>query len=519
MLLWLPWRAATTPDRTALVAPDGESFSYAELNLRADGMARALSSSGVAKGDRVALLLPNSATFAALIHASMRLGAILVPLNLRLTPAELAWQVEDADARLLLCDATTLPTALMVGERASGVRVMRVDAQDARESEPEGMSGSARPHDIPSLLDVTRERTTILREMADPDEPLAIVYTSGTSGRPKGAILGYSNFWWSAMGSALNLGIHAGDRWLAPLPLFHVGGLSVITRSAIYGTTAVLHDGFDVDRVNDALEDDGITIVSLVPTMLGRILDARDDRPAPPRLRCVLLGGGPAPRSLLERCATVGIPVSLTYGLTEACSQVATLAPSDALQKLGSSGKPLYPTRLRIARDDGSDAAAGEGGEILVSGPTVTRGYWNRPDATATAFRDGWLRTGDVGMLDADGYLFVLDRRDDLIVTGGENVYPAEVESVLLAHDEVAEVAVIGVPDAEWGQRVVALARVTEGSDITLESLRDLCAGRIARYKLPVELRITHHPLPRTATGKLSRRLARELWEDGTDND
>ena len=481
LLLWLPWRAAATPDRLALVAPDGSRLTYEELNARADDVARRLAALGVRGGDRVGVFLPNGALFAEVVHACMRLGAVLLPLNLRLTPGELAWQVRDAGARVVLCAPNTDARAAELRALAPEVSAVHIE-------------------------EVTPAVDAQLGDRTAPNDPLAIVYTSGTTGAPKGAVLTWSNFWWSAMGSALNLGIQEGDRWLAPLPLFHVGGLSVLTRSAIYGTAAVLHDGFDAERVSAALDDERITLVSLVPTMLHRLLEVRGDRPSPASLRCVLLGGGPAPRALLERCAAIGVPVSQTYGLTECCSQVATLAPRDALRKLGSAGGPLYPNELRVVDGAGGDPLPGEGGEILVRGPIVTAGYWNRPDATERAFMDGWFRTGDFGTLDEEGYLYVLDRRDDLIVTGGENVYPAEVEGVLLAHPCVAEAAVIGESDAEWGQRVVAVVRLADGADPSVaDQLQTHCRSSLAAYKVPREVRVSEVPLPRTASGKLRR--------------
>ena len=496
LLLWLPWRAAATPHRLALVAPDGSRLTYAELLARADEMALALLALGVRAGDRVGVFLPNGVAFASVVHACMRLGAVLLPLNVRLTPGELAWQVSDAGARVVVC-ATSTESRL--GEaRARLPDLVLVHADEPTHSRTSWNTASA--------------AGAPLRDRTDAHEPLAIVYTSGTTGAPKGAVLTYSNFWWSAVGSALNLGVHDDDRWLAPLPLFHVGGLSVLTRSAIYGTTAVLHDGFDAARVNAAIDDERITLVSLVPTMLHRLLEARGERPAPESLRCVLLGGGPAPRTLLERCAALCIPVSQTYGLTEGCSQVATLSPRDALRKLGSAGRPLYSSELRVVDADGRDPSPGMGGEILIRGPIVTPGYWKRPDATARAIVDGWLHTGDFGTLDEDGYLYVLDRRDDLIVTGGENVYPAEVEGVLSAHPRVAEAAVIGESDAEWGQRVVAIVRLVDGeaADRALaEELRAHCRASLAAYKVPREVRITEAPLPRTASGKVRRGVLR----------
>ncbi len=472
------------------MAPDGSRFTYAELHARADELALALAALGVRAGERVGVLLPNGAAFAAAVHACMRLGAVLLPLNLRLTPGDVAWQLGDAGARVVLCTAST--ESLLVDARTRLPELVAVDA-----GEPTRLATRARTAPAAGAM---------LRDHADARDALAIVYTSGTTGQPKGAVLSYANFWWSAVGSALNLGVRDDDRWLAPLPLFHVGGLSVLTRSAIYGTTAVVHHGFDAERVSATLDAERITLVSLVPTMLHRLLELRRDRPAPASLRCVLLGGGPAPRALLERCSALGIPVSQTYGLTECCSQVATLAPSEALNRPGSAGRPLYPNEVRIVDGGNRDVQPGAGGEIVVRGPIVTPGYWNRADATARAIVHGWLHTGDFGTLDEDGFLYVLDRRDDLIVTGGENVYPAEVEGVLSAHPYVTEAAVIGESDAEWGQRVVAVVRLAEGAGPGMaEELRAHCRASLAAYKVPREVRIAETPLPRTASGKVRR--------------
>lgn len=497
MLLWLPWRAAATPQRLALVAPDGARLSYAELHERSDAVARQLVAQGVRANDRVGVLLPNSTEFATIAHAVMRLGAVLLPLNLRATSRELAWQLSDAGVRVLACAASTAVAATTVTSHVPNVAIVRIGDDDV---DAAGLMARITPPAVPHEMP--------FRDRAPADDPMAIVYTSGTTGTPKGAILTYDNFWWSAMGSALNLGIREDDRWLAPLPLFHVGGLSVLTRSAIYGTTAVIHDGFDAARVNATIDRERITMVSLGPTMLGRLLDDRGATPFPQSLRCVLLGGGPPSAELIERCVAMGVPVAQTYGLTESCSQATTLPPGEATRRPGSAGRPLYPTEIRVVRDEGDDAGAGEAGEILLRGPAVTPGYWNDPEATARALADGWLRTGDIGQLDDDGYLYMLDRRDDLIVSGGENVYPAEVEDALLSHPAVAEVAVIGVADEEWGQRVVAVVRLTtsgvteqpDGNELQLH-----CRTLLAGYKLPREIRFTTQPLPRTASGKVKR--------------
>ncbi|MDQ6738594.1 MAG: o-succinylbenzoate--CoA ligase, partial [Gemmatimonadota bacterium] len=465
----------------------------AQLDHDATELARRLASAGVGEGDRVAMLQHNSAWAALLIHAVMRLGATLMPVNLRLTPSEIAWQLCDCDARLLVVDDPTASLGESVREIVPGIRIA---------------STSAVPGNPDESLQGFPQADVALRSYHDTSSVLAIVYTSGTTGQPKGAMLTVGNFWWSALGSALNIGNDPRDRWLACLPLFHVGGLSIVLRAAIYGIAIVVHDGFDADAVNAAIDNDDVTVVSVVAVMLQRMLEAHGGQPYPDTLRCVLLGGGPAPLPLLERCADLRIPVAQTYGLTETTSQLATLAPADALRKIGSAGRPLYPNLIRIAAD-GRDAAPGEAGEILVRGPVVMAGYVGQAEATAHAVVDGWLHTGDAGSLDDDGFLYVLDRRNDLIITGGENVYPAEVESALLSHPSVVEAGVVAVSDATWGQSVAAFVRVsdieaTESAELE-RSLRTHLEGVLAVFKRPRRYFVVGEPLPRTASGKLRR--------------
>jgi O-succinylbenzoic acid--CoA ligase len=448
-------QAKENPDRIALVAGD-KAWSYADLDREVNSGARRLASLGVGSGDRVCTRLQNGPLAAALPHAVMRLGAQLVPLNTRLTHDEIQWQVNDVSPRLIIDDSFDFG---------------RVS-----------------------------EKSVDLKSEYDLDETLAIIYTSGTTGTPKGAMLSIGNFWWSALGSAFNLENRDDDKWLACMPLFHVGGLSIVMRSAIYGITAVVHDGFDAGRVNASIDHEGITIVSLVAVMLERLLDERQGRPFPDSLRCILLGGGPASPELLARCTASGAPVVQTYGLTEACSQVATVPLAEAGKRAGSAGKVLHPNEIDISSD----------GEILVRGPIVMKGYYNNPEATSRSIVDGWLHTGDAGRIDADGYLYVLDRRSDLIVTGGENVYPAEVEAVLTAHPGVIDAAVIGVADPTWGQRVVAVVRVSD--ETNADALTDHCRGRLAGFKRPSEFQFVHEALPRTASGKLRRAEIREKF-------
>ena len=478
MVDWLAHRADALPSAVALIDDAGE-HTYAELDSRVDRVASALWRRGIRRGDRVAMLAWNAPDVVELIHAVARLGATLVPLNARLRAGELAFQLRDADVAVFIADAALAQTA---GEAAAEAGLPGPLVFPLGE---EGLAGFERAG------------------VRDADDPLCIMYTSGTTGLPKGVVLTYGNFFASAAGSAFNLGVLPGDRWLACLPLFHVGGLSIVIRSALYGTTAVLHRQFDERAVSASLRNDGVTHISVVATMLQRLLDI-DPAPCPAQLRVVLAGGGPVPEPLLERAATLGYPVVQTYGLTETASQVATLAPADAIARLGSAGKPLVTTQLRI------DARPGEAGEILVAGPVVTPGYFRRPEATRAAIRDGWLHTGDIGRLDRDGYLYVLDRRDDLIVSGGENVYPAEVEAVILRHPGVREAAVVGLPDAAWGQVVAAAVVAEDGFDAA--GLKEWMRAHIAGYKVPVRIEKVAS-LPMTASGKVQRRLVRELLE------
>jgi O-succinylbenzoic acid--CoA ligase len=433
---WLAKRAETSPDRLAIAA-GGREVDYAGLERLAASAARRLAARGVRRGQTVALAMPAGLEFAVALHALSKLGAVALPLNMRLAPPEQKRILDQAKPFLVLDTDTEL-----TGTEA----------------------------DMPLLGE------------HDTEETHCLVYTSGTSGHPKPVSLTYGNHLWSALGSGFNLGIDPADRWLCCLPLYHVGGLSILLRSALYGTAALVHDGFDTDRVAESLERDGVTIVSLVSTLLARLLEAGADVSGP---RVILVGGGPVPRAVLEEAIARGATVVQSYGLTEAGSQVTTLAPADAVRKLGSSGRPLLPTRLRI-----SD------GEIMVAGPTV---------APACLEDDGWLHTGDLGRIDEEGYLWVEGRADDLIVTGAENVSPAEVEAVLLDHPEVAEAAVIAREDAEWQRAVTALVVPREGATPSAEDLAAHCRESLAGYKVPKRFELVDE-LPRSVMGKLLRR-------------
>ena len=421
---WLHLAAAKHPDRVAIEGPE-RSLTYAELQAEAIAASGALQRLGVNRGARVALALAPGEEFVVALHGCLLAAAAVVPVDLRLSESERAQRLAGAE--------------IVVAEPLHG-------------SEPTSPIAAGRA-----------------------DSAVAVMHTSGTTAAPKPVALTHGNFQASALGSAVALGLDPAERWLCPMPLTHVGGLSIPIRSAIYATTAVLHGRFETEAVLNALMDPAqrITLVSLVPTMLARLLDAGLERP--PALRWALLGGGPIAPALLERAESAGVPVAPTYGMTEACSQIATF------------GWPLPGVELRL---DGVER------EIKVHGPIL---------APAAVDDQGWLHTGDLGRFDERSRLQIIGRKADTIVSGGENVSPAEVEAALLSHPAVADAAVFGRPDAEWGEAIVARVVVRDGLNADADELRAHCAAQLARFKVPKEIEYTE-TLPRTPSGKLLRR-------------
>jgi o-succinylbenzoate---CoA ligase len=480
---WLSARAAATPDQVAIIFDD-QQITYKQLFSRVGELERSLSK--LRDSDsirRAACLLPNTPEYVTLVHALARMGAPIVPINTRLREDEISYQIHATDCQLLFRWHTQNAIA-----GTENIELTRYT-----------LGGR-------SFAD---EATYLNPANIDLNAAQAIVFTSGTSGQPKGAEITFGNHFYSAMASAYRLGLNPNDRWLSVLPLYHVGGLAVIFRSTLYGITTVLHDRFDIDKIQYSFDHHGITMISLVPTMLYRMLEVGVRWPD--SLRLILLGGAAASPELLQRAFEMNLPVAPTYGLTEASSQVATMRPEDARKKPGSVGKPLLFTSVRIADESGQSVPVGEYGEVVVSGPTVMKGYHNNPDATAKAIRDGELYTGDIGYLDGDGDLWLVQRRSDLIVSGGENVYPAEVEQVLREHPAVSDVAVVGVDHPEWGQQVAAAVVLMGGAELTEDDLIAYSREHLAGYKQPRRVLFVNG-LPQTASGKVQRGGVRELF-------
>lgn len=475
------------PGKTFIILGD-QGITFAGMNRLASGGCGVIQRfKPLMPGDKVGILMANGLPFVGSLLATMRMGLISVLLNTRLTKPELRWQVENADCRLVLCDPSTIAQADGLG----------VDALEMRQQ---------------SFIEKPSEYNEY--GWMNLDDNFAIVHTSGTSGRPKAAVLTYGNIFSSAVGSGLKLENRMSDRWLCVLPLYHLGGLSILLRSLIYGTAIDLMPAapFDAHQVNQKLSDHPITLVSLVPTMLRRLLDAKT-RPWNPRLRLILLGGEAPSPELVKRCIAEKLPIATSYGLTETASQVATALPDLVYRKPGTVGKPLLFATVRIVDDQGNDVSPDVPGEALVGGETVMRGYYGDPEATRDALKDGWLHTGDIGYLDEEGDLFILQRREDLIVSGGENIYPAEVERVLRRHPAVTEAVVFGLPDAAWGQRAAAILEVAEGASVTAAAIMDFARRELAGYKIPRRIAFVT-ALPRTASGKIQRREARRMYHD-----
>ncbi len=465
--------ARTAPERLALQVAD-RRWSYAKLDAWIDQYAQSLAGRGVKAGQRVAILSGNREELVPLLFALWRLGAVAVMLNARLTSAELAAQLETARPSLRIAEAS-------LADRVEGAVLLE---------DLEGEGASAPIPSAPMAMDA----------------PAAILFTSGTTGKSKAAVLTWENFVAAARASASNIGGAPEDAWLLCLPLFHIGGLSMLVRAALYGCRLVLQPRFDSREVARAFDQDRITHASLVAVGLQRLVDERGAHPFPDGIRAVLVGGGPVSADLLARARSLRLPVLQTYGLTEACAQVTTEVPAEADGT--TAGHPLPGTELRIVDGEGAPLPPGQVGEIELRGPTVMAGYFGDEAETHQTLWKGWLRTRDLGTLDEGGRLRVFSRRTDLLVSGGENVYPAEIEAVLLTLPGVREAAVIGVEDARWGQVPVAI--LVAENPLNPDELGAACRRKLAGYKVP--RRFLQVPeLPRNAMGKVDRRALRLL--------
>jgi fatty-acyl-CoA synthase len=487
---WLYQRALRTPHRKALTF-EGTTLTYAELQERIDRLAGGLRANGVCHGDRVGFLGFNQPAFLETLFAAARLGAIFVPLNFGLSGPELSYIINSAGVHTLVVDTPHQPVIDAIRAELPCRRFFSAGQPAERWAAVSGLAAGHEP----------------LRqgEPVAADEIAIIMFTSGTTGRPKGAMLTHGNIWWHNINILHAYDVRESDVSLLVAPLFHIGGLN--SNSLVIwqkGGHIVLHRSFDPRRCLDDLVRYRVTLMFAVPAMLLFVSQQPDFASADlSSLNMILCGGAPVPEPLLRLYADHGIPINQGYGLTET-SPAATILAERGMEKLGSAGRPLMFSEVRVVDANGHVVETPRvNGEVVTRGPNVMKGYWNNPQATAAAIdAEGWFHTGDIGYLDEDGFLFIADRLKDMAITGGENVYPAEVESVLYDHPAIAEIAVIGLPDETWGEAVVAIVALKPDASLDLEELRAFATDRLARYKLPRRLELAA-ALPRNPAGKV----------------
>ena len=500
---FLGTRAHLNPNKEALydVACD-QRFTFSALNGRANQACHALSGLGLAKGDRVALLTYNGHEFVESFFGPAKAGLIIMPLNWRLTAKELAFILKDGGARAIIFDADFAP----VIEQLKSM----------------GEQGSALEHWIgigQHGLDFATDYEALLAAQAA-DEPalnacdddnLFIMYTSGTTGNPKGVVHSHNTVMWALITLGNTADIHFADRYLVLLPLFHVGALTPMLGTVYKGNTMVILRNFEPERTWSLIEQERITTTLAVPAMLAFMLQVPDfQRFDWSSLRYVTSGAAPVPVTTINTYMDLGIEIHQVYGMTETCGPACLIGPDDAIHHVGSTGKSFFHTQVRVVGSDGTDLPAGEPGEVVVRARHNMKEYWGRPQATAETVIDGWLHTGDVAVMDAEGFVTIQDRIKDMIISGGENVYPAEVENVLLQHPDITDAAVIGRESEKWGESPFAII-VSKNPGLNEQQVLAHCDGKLARYKLPKGA-VFLDEIPRNPSGKILKRVLREQY-------
>jgi fatty-acyl-CoA synthase len=531
---WLERRRPKSGPKTALIAGE-QSITYAELADRARRLAHALRRRGVARGDRVAYLGENDPAFVETFFACGLLGAVFVPLNTRLAAPELQYQLDDAGVRLLVnagrldslaaaaFEGTGVQRRLVVGEPARPAEVgspeREVGSPEREVGSPEREVGS--PEREVGSAAVERYEEALLTAPAEPidetvtlDDGAMILYTSGTTGRPKGALLTHGNITWNCYNVLVDTDLASTDIALMISPLFHVASLDMgLLPILLKGGTAVLEQKFEPGRALELIQRHRVTTLNGVPTTFQMLAEhpawATTELSSLTKLTC---GGSAIPASVLAAYDARGIEFANNYGMTETSPGATTLPRGRSREKLGSAGLPHFFTDIRIADPVGEVLAPGEVGEIQISGPNVIKQYWNRSDATRDSYADGiWFKSGDMGYRDDEGFLYVSDRLKDMIISGGENIYPAEIEAVIVELPQVASVAVIGVPDEKWGEVPRAIVTLREGAELTDDDVRAHLDGRLARYKIPKSV-VFVEEMPRTASGKIRKAELRKQY-------
>jgi fatty-acyl-CoA synthase len=492
-----------SPDKVALVdAQRGyRSITYREWNRAANRTANWLRSLGVQQGDLVAVLAMNCTEYLDIWFACGKLGAILQTLNWRLTAHELIALLADATPRVLIYGSDFAEQARAIGREVGGIQHYA------------GLEAGTGPeHRTLAERDACSDSPPPPVELTW-DSPWALCYTGGTTGLPKGAILTHGNVTWNSINSVMSWGLTPQDVTMLNMPLFHTGGLNVLTAPLVHiGGTSIVCRGFDADQMFDLIEQRGVTIYFGVPTMfIAQQAHPRWREADFSRLRWVISGGAPCPSPVFDKFWDRGVDFKMGYGLTESGPNTFWMTSENAKRKPGSVGVPLFHVDVKVVGPDGRECAPDEVGELLIRGPQVVPGYWNRPGETARTIVDGWLHTGDLARRDSEGFYYIVGRLKDMIISGGENIYPAEVEAVIAGHPAVASVALIGVPDEHWGEVGRAIVVLCPGERQDGEGILSFCRERLAKYKVPRSILFVD-TLPMTGAGKIDKRLLVEQY-------
>jgi acyl-CoA synthetase (AMP-forming)/AMP-acid ligase II len=492
---FLTKRAELFPNKEGLVC-EGLRLTFGQMNERCNRLVHALRKLGVERGDRVAILAFNEPEYYDLYNAVAKMGAVIVTLNYRLAGPELQYIMED-------CGANVLVFSREFAEVVDSFRA-EVAAQNyiaIMDEPPEWASSYAA-----MVKDESADEPEIV---GGGDDVLAILYTSGTTGRPKGAMLSHNNFFVTSDTIITTVGM-PGDTFLIVLPLFHIGALPGIILNSMYGLRSVLCRTLDPVRFLELLGEEKVTAFGSVPQLLQILQMVPDfEKYDWSSVQVILVYAAPVPVTLLKEYAAAGIEVRQLYGLTECTGPAAVIDGEHALTKAGSCGLPMFYMEIKLIDEDGNEVGPEELGEVLIRAQNVMLGYWDKPEETAKAIRDDWLYTGDIAKKDEEGYLYIMDRKKDMIISGGENIYPAEIEDFLLSHPKIADAGVIGFPDEQWGEAVRAVVVVAEGEELTEAEVIGFCKGNIGRFKIPKSV-VFVEALPRTPTGKILKRVLRD---------
>ncbi len=496
---FLTRRAALTPDREGLVCEDVR-LTYKEMNQRANRLANAMKQMGVKAGDTVGMLAFNEVEYYDMFFGLAKIGAILTAINNRLAGPEIDYILSDCGAGVLVFGNGFADTVYSIRENTPVEKFIVLS------------------NDPPDWADSYSQLT----EAASPEEPglrggdddtMTILYTSGTTGRPKGAELTHNYFYWNSVNLMTTLGVDIGNTSLITLPLFHIGGLAGPPWTVHQGIKVVLQRNFEPKQFLELIQEEKVTGFGSVPVILDFLKLVPDFKKYDfSSVKVILVYAAPVPVTLIEEYAEMGIEVRQLYGLTE-CNTGTVLDSENAAAKAGSCGRPFFHTDVRVVDFNGNDCVPDEKGEVLLRAPNTMKGYWNKPEATADTIVDGWLHTGDIARMDADGFLYIMDRKKDMIISGGENIYPAEIEDYLLRNPKIMDVAVIGYQDEKWGEAVRAIVVAKPNEELTEAELIDWCRGKMGKYKIPKSVVITD-AIPRTPTGKILKRELRQKYNE-----